>query len=127
MPRGDLTGPVGMGAMTGRGAGYCRGYGMPGYAGGWGGGPGRMGMGRGGFGAGVGGGFGRRHRFYATGMPSWRRYGAFDPVLGTAPYQKPDPEVEKQLLERQAEALQAELEMIRKRLAGMADDDTVAG
>jgi hypothetical protein len=31
MPRGDGTGPVGMGPMTGRAAGYCAGYGMPGY------------------------------------------------------------------------------------------------
>ena len=27
MPRGDRTGPIGMGPMTGRGAGYCRGIG----------------------------------------------------------------------------------------------------
>ncbi|MGI6207796.1 MAG: DUF5320 domain-containing protein, partial [Anaerolineae bacterium] len=32
MPRGDRTGPQGMGPMTGRGAGYCAGYGVPGYA-----------------------------------------------------------------------------------------------
>jgi len=31
MPRGDGTGPAGMGPMTGRAAGYCAGYGMPGY------------------------------------------------------------------------------------------------
>jgi hypothetical protein len=31
MPRGDGTGPGGMGPMTGRAAGYCAGYGMPGY------------------------------------------------------------------------------------------------
>jgi len=31
MPRGDGTGPLGMGPMTGRAAGYCAGYGMPGY------------------------------------------------------------------------------------------------
>jgi hypothetical protein len=31
MPRGDSTGPMGMGPMTGRGAGYCAGYNMPGY------------------------------------------------------------------------------------------------
>jgi hypothetical protein len=31
MPRGDRTGPAGMGPMTGRAAGYCAGYGMPGY------------------------------------------------------------------------------------------------
>ncbi|MFP4014166.1 MAG: DUF5320 domain-containing protein [Chitinispirillaceae bacterium] len=32
MPRGDGTGPVGMGRMSGRGAGYCAGYGTPGFA-----------------------------------------------------------------------------------------------
>lgn len=31
MPRGDGTGPMGMGAMTGRGAGFCAGFKMPGY------------------------------------------------------------------------------------------------
>ena len=31
MPRGDGTGPGGMGPMTGRGAGYCAGYSVPGY------------------------------------------------------------------------------------------------
>jgi hypothetical protein len=31
MPRGDRTGPAGMGPMTGRAAGYCAGYGTPGY------------------------------------------------------------------------------------------------
>lgn len=32
MPGGDGTGPMGMGSMTGRGAGYCAGYDTPGYA-----------------------------------------------------------------------------------------------
>jgi len=31
MPGGDGTGPAGMGPMTGRAAGYCAGYGMPGF------------------------------------------------------------------------------------------------
>jgi len=31
MPRGDQTGPAGMGPMTGRAAGYCAGYSTPGY------------------------------------------------------------------------------------------------
>lgn len=29
MPRGDGTGPAGMGPMTGRGAGFCAGYRIP--------------------------------------------------------------------------------------------------
>ena len=32
MPRGDRTGPEGLGQMTGRRMGYCAGYDMPGYA-----------------------------------------------------------------------------------------------
>ena len=31
MPAGDGTGPLGFGAMTGRAAGYCAGYPVPGY------------------------------------------------------------------------------------------------
>jgi hypothetical protein len=31
MPRGDKTGPSGAGPMTGRAAGYCAGYPVPGY------------------------------------------------------------------------------------------------
>ncbi len=31
MPGGDGTGPLGMGPMTGRGAGFCVGYAYPGY------------------------------------------------------------------------------------------------
>lgn len=30
MPFGDRTGPQGLGPRTGRGAGYCSGFGMPG-------------------------------------------------------------------------------------------------
>jgi hypothetical protein len=31
MPRGDGTGPTGLGPMTGRGAGFCAGYAAPGF------------------------------------------------------------------------------------------------
>ncbi len=31
MPRGDRTGPDGFGPMTGRAAGYCAGYNIPGF------------------------------------------------------------------------------------------------
>jgi len=58
MPGGDRTGPWGMGPMTGRAAGLCAGYGMPGYANpirGRGFGMGFGGRG-GGWGRGVGGG-----------------------------------------------------------------------
>ena len=32
MPFGDGTGPRGLGPMTGRGAGFCAGFGAPGFA-----------------------------------------------------------------------------------------------
>ncbi len=32
MPRGNRTGPMGQGPITGRGAGFCAGYALPGYA-----------------------------------------------------------------------------------------------
>jgi len=50
MPRGDRTGPAGLGPQTGRGVGYCAGNDVPGYATagrrGFGGGRGRRGSGR---------------------------------------------------------------------------------
>ncbi|MDD4061931.1 MAG: DUF5320 domain-containing protein, partial [Kiritimatiellae bacterium] len=74
MPGGDGTGPAGMGPMTGRAAGYCAGYGVPGYANPIGGrGYGAFGGGRG-FGSGGGrGGRGRRNMFYATSLTGWQR------------------------------------------------------
>lgn len=121
MPRGDRTGPAGMGPMTGRATGFCAGYGMPGYANpvagrgfGMGFGRGRGAWGRGRFAG--GGGRGWRNGYYATGpvgprqgdQPGWMRYGA--------PIGDPDPESEKQALKNQADAMQGELDAIRKRL-----------
>ena len=128
MPYGDRTGPMGMGPMTGRAAGYCAGFGMPGYANPV---PGRgfgMGFGRGrgfrggGFG---GGGRGWRNMFYATGLPGWMRFGGYAAPYGyPAPYQKPDPELERQALENQLQALQRELENINKRLSELKADSS---
>lgn len=133
MPRGDRTGPLGMGPMTGRAAGYCAGYEMPGYANpvpgrGMGMGFGRgMGPGRGRGFAGFGGRGGRgfRHRFYATGLPGWMRFGGYG-MPYPAPYQKPDPELESQALRSQAETLQSELDLIRKRISEIENDATAA-
>lgn len=120
MPGGDRTGPMGMGAMTGRAAGFCAGdrvsgYGNPAPEGGYG-----MGFGRGrgarsqGF---NGGGRGCRNMFYATGLPGWTRFGGYATPSGyPSPYRKYDPEIEKQALEKQAEALQSELDFIKKRI-----------
>ena len=116
MPGGDRTGPRGMGSRTGRAAGFCSGYGRPGHmSAGWAGrarGRGFGGRCRNGRGAGAG--CSRRNRYRAAGMPAWAGYGSL-PVG----FQQPDPEAEKQALKHQADALQAELELINKRLAEM--------
>ena len=109
-----------MGATTGRGAGYCAGFGVPGYSNPV---PGRglgvgFGRGRGAWGRGFGGGGrGWRNWFYATGLPGWRRIGGYAAPYGyPTTYQKSDPELEKQALKNEAEALQSELDSIKKRL-----------
>lgn len=117
MPRGDRTGPMGMGLRTGRGAGYCSGFGAPGFTNPM---PGRgagTGFGRnaGVCGRGFGGGRGWRNTFYATGVPGWGRFGGYGVV--PAAYQTADPDVENQSLKRQAELLESELEAVKKRLA----------
>ncbi len=102
MPGRDQTGPMGMGAMTGRGAGMCARVGMSGNENAV---PGR--------GFGMGHGRGRRNRFYATGMPGWMRFGGY-----VAPYQNPQSSsMERQSLESRTEALQAELNAVKKRLS----------
>jgi hypothetical protein len=69
MPRGDGTGPAGMGPTTGRAAGFCAGYGVPGYMNPAGG------RGFAGWGRGRGGGRGHCHWHWATGVPGWARVG----------------------------------------------------
>lgn len=104
MPGGDRTGPVGMGAMTGRGAGYCNsnqpagyGYTTPQPL------NGRGARGGGGF----GGGRGRRNMFYATGQRGWM-FTDVNTANGVS---------ETQMLKNQAEALKAELALVNQRLA----------
>ena len=115
MPRGDGTGPMGMGSMTGRAAGYCAGYGVPGYMNpmpgrGYGGGYGRGG-GRGrGFGRGMGWGRG-------VGWGAGPGYYAPQPYGYGPTYPQADPQAERQYLENEAKGLQEELEDIKKRLA----------
>ncbi|HBE72949.1 MAG TPA: hypothetical protein DDW31_02475 [candidate division Zixibacteria bacterium] len=123
MPRGDGTGPMGMGPMTGRAAGFCAGYNMPGYMNpvfGCGYGMGRGG-GRGrGFGGG-GGGRGWRNQFYATGLPGWARFGGHANCLPGY-----TPEQERMALKAQADAMQAEMDAIRKRLAEIEAEEKKA-
>jgi len=118
MPRGDRTGPMGYGPMTGRGMGYCAGYDSPGYTKpgfgyrGFGGGRGR-GFAHG-FGRGFGRGWGRgwRHHPPAWG-PGWF---AWDWEPG---FQAPTQEQELDYLQAEAEALKEQLDAIQARIADL--------
>lgn len=101
-----------MGPMTGRAAGYCAGYGAPGYMNGGFGGRG-MGMGRG-----RGGGRGWRHRFYATGVPGQPWAGAAAPY---APPMRREDEVDA--LKEQAKYFSDALEDINGRIAQLEKQD----
>ena len=91
MPGGDRTGPLGMGPMTGRGAGFCA----------------RFRGGRG-FGGCRGNGFGRGGGWYF----SHPAYGLDDEPFWE---QEADKE-EMSILKNQIKDLQAELDLIKKRL-----------
>ncbi|MCD4809725.1 MAG: DUF5320 domain-containing protein [Methanosarcinales archaeon] len=102
MPGGDGTGPQGLGPRTGRAAGYCAQYPVPGYA--------NPNLGRGFY---RGGGRGRRNLYYATGLTGWQR-GAYSyppPVV-----QAITKEQETAELTNEAEYLENELKEIRKRI-----------
>ena len=121
MPRGDGTGPAGLGPMTGRAAGYCAGYSTPGYMnpisgrGFWGGA-------RGGFGR--GGGRGRRNWYYATGIPGWARAAYGYPAFGSGvnpygayPYgQELTPKQEIDMLKQEADFMKSQLKDIQSRI-----------
>ncbi len=127
MPRGDRTGPWGAGPMTGRAAGYCAGYSVPGFMnpiGGYGRGWGR-GRGRG-FGRGWGRGFGRGWYTYpppAVGQPAYPQ--AYPPVaqpqspkqevVALENYQK-ELEAEKANLEQEVGGVKARIEELKAKL-----------
>lgn len=128
MPRGDGTGPAGMGPMTGRAAGYCAGFSVPGYAN-----PSvpRMGMRRGrGRGRGPGRGFGRGFRF--SRRPSLgfgRRYPdmMYPPVAaGSDPYYSPYSRVTEDdqlaMMEDELALLREEREAIKERIEELSDE-----
>jgi hypothetical protein len=114
MPLGDRTGPLGMGPMTGRAAGYCAGYSVPGYMnpiprrGFFG-----RGRGRGWFGRGRGWGRGWGAGYFAGGFPGWGYYGA--PAYPNI--QELNPEEEVALLKEDAKVLKQQL----KELQGYID------
>jgi len=110
MPRGDRTGPAGMGPMTGRAAGFCAGYNVPGFMNPVGG-RGYWGRGRG---MGRGRGFWWARAGY--GWPLWG--GAINPyAYGGAP-SAPNVTAQQELeyLREQAEYLKESLDEINKRV-----------
>ena len=102
MPGGDRTGPEGRGPMTGRRAGFCAGYQVPGYEK-----PG-YGFGRG-FVRGSGRGFGRG--FWGRGKGFWWR----DTIPETYP-QVISKDEEKSYLEDTVKNLEQEIKSIHKRI-----------
>jgi len=131
MPGGDGTGPAGSGPMTGRSAGLCAGYPMPGYMNPIGG------RGYGGWGRGFrGGGFGRGRGFgwagAGYGMPAWGGYvnpaygGAVSPyAYGGAPFAPAiTPQQELDGLKGQSEYLEDALDGIKKRIAELESQNS---
>ncbi len=108
MPAGDGTGPLGLGGMTGRAAGFCAGFSMPGYMNPI---PRRgRGMGRG-WGRGRGRGRGWGYGYYPLAAPD------VAPIYGEVPfYPAPSRKHELQALRTQAEHLEGTLNEIKKRI-----------
>ena len=105
MPRGDETGPVGAGAMTGRGAGFCAGFSVsgtrndPGVYGGFGYRRGAGGMMR-------GAGFQARNRFMV------QPYGNVNVPVAN----------EKEFLTNQISFLEKQLNQVKQRLENISPD-----
>ena len=114
MPGGDRTGPLGRGSMTGRRAGFCAGYQVPGYEN-----P-RYGFGRG-FGRGLGRGFGRR--YWGRCRSSLSEIPYSDSYNNPMPYPKTvSKEEEKKYLEETKKNLEEEIKSIRKRIEEISKD-----
>ena len=105
MPGGDGTGPLGLGSMTGRRAGFCVGFNMPGFTNSTGG-RGFFGRGRG---IGLGRGRGFRNRFYNNTM-----YGGMSPNINYNP--AISKEEEMNILKNQAKFMQDEINTINDRI-----------
>ena len=104
MPGGDRTGPLGLGPMTGRAAGYCAGYSMLGYAN-----P-TYGRGRG-FGRGWGRGHGWNRGAYSY---EARDYGA---PYGNQYNPQMTSQQETDMLKERAKVMQEEIKSINERIS----------
>ena len=104
MPRGDGTGPRGLGPMTGRGAGYCAGYSVAGFMNPY---AGRLGLG------------------FGYGRGFWPAYPY--PIASPMPYgggfyqPAAEPKQEMEMLAEEAKALKEELEAINKRITELEE------
>ncbi len=119
MPFGDGTGPAGMGPMTGRAAGFCAGYPVPGSMNPI---PGRVWPvygARGWSGRGRGRGF--RNLYYATGLRGWQRAtpGLPGANLYTPPYPEyePSPEQEREAIRNQIQFMEESIKRAQERIA----------
>ena len=113
MPRGDGTGPRGIGSMTGRAAGYCGGYAVPGYINPFGRGA------FGGRGAGRGRGF---NQGFGRGIESpWAQRTVPD-YANTAYAPAPTTEQELEMLKGQAEGFRGALQNIQQRISELEAD-----
>lgn len=123
MTKGDRTGPMGTGAMSGRAAGFCAGFKMPGFAHPMnpGGAGMRAGRRHGGCGSLASGGRGWSFRPLATGRAGRMSFGsnrsAFQPV---------DPELEKELLRNRTQVLQSELDDVNRRLTEIESQEKMS-
>ena len=119
MPRGDGTGPAGMGPMTGRAAGYCAGYPVPGYMNPYGGRGMGMAWGRGG-----GGGMGMAWRHGWGRGAGWGRgrWGFAPPAYPPMPFPQygpagaPSSEDEIEMLRGQADWLKEQMDAVTGRI-----------
>lgn len=114
MPRGDGTGPAGMGPGTGRAAGYCAGYPVPGFA--------NPVPGGGFFGRGFGRGF-RRGRGFGMGFGRGRFWGFGYAPYASVPIQpvQPQPAYPQYTREQEAADLKAEKELIERDLKAIEE------
>jgi hypothetical protein len=110
--------------MTGRGAGFCAGYGVPGYLN-PAGGLGAWGVGLG-FGRGRGRGF--RHMYWATSLPGWQRaalgFPAAYPHVAPAPFVQPSSEQELAALRGQLKAMEQGTGQIQERIRELEREET---
>jgi hypothetical protein len=101
MPRGDRTGPNGLGAMSGRAAGFCAGFNRPGF------------MNAGGRFYGRGGrGMGRRFNYGHAYMPDYYQ-----------PPMKYDAKTELEFLENEIQALNDQLSALSNRMKELKKEE----